>query len=120
MSHRHKAQELRIERVYSMDAPATRTLKIAGIIYLIFSGITALIAMLGLTGSGILATIRPEGFIFARAFRTHVAPEGAMPVFHIFLLAFAAYRLMTGIMTYLNSGSAKKAATLGLLGKIDL
>ena len=97
-----------------------RVLKITGIVYLIFAGISALMGILGLTGSGFLADIRPESIIFARAFRTHVAPEGAIPVFHFFLLVFAAYRLFIGMMTARNSDNIEKAAFLGLLGKIDL
>jgi len=103
-----------------MAAPADRLLKLTGILYLAFAGISALVGILGLAGSGFLAPIRPDGFIFARAFRTYVAPEGAMPAFHAFLVAFAAYRLLLGIMTSRNSGNMQKAAFLGLLGKIDL
>jgi len=103
-----------------MIAPAKGLLKITGYIYLTFAGISALVGILGLAGSGFLASIRPEGFIFARAFRTHVAPDGAMPIFLVFLLLFAAYRLFVGVMTILNNDNIDKAGTLGLLGKIDL
>jgi len=103
-----------------MIAPAKGLLKITGIVYLVFAGISALVGILGLTGSGFLASIRPEGFIFARALHTHVAPAGAMPVFHALLLVFAGYRLLIGIKTYLGHDSIEKAPFLGLLGKIDL
>ena len=107
-------------RVQAMIAPAKRLLKITGIVYLIFAGVTALVGILGLVDSGFLASIRPEGFIFARALRTYVMPAGAMPVFHVILLLFAVYRLFIGIKTYSNHDNIEKAAFLGLLGKIDL
>jgi len=103
-----------------MVAPAKGLLKITGILYLVFAGVSALVAILGLTGSGFLASVRPEGFIWARALMTHVAPAGAMPVFHIFLLVFAGYRLFLGIVTIRHSGDMERAGVLGLFGKIDL
>jgi len=103
-----------------MVAPAKRLLKYTAIIYLVFAIISVLVGILGLTGSGFFASIRPEGFIFARALRTHVAPESAMPIFHVVLLVFAAYRFYIGMMSYIRSDNIDKAAFLGLLGKIDL
>ena len=43
-----------------------------------------------------------------------------MPIFLIFLLAFAAYRLLLGVMTFLYGDNVERAGFLGLLGKIDL
>ncbi|MCL2368107.1 MAG: sugar ABC transporter permease [Oscillospiraceae bacterium] len=103
-----------------MIAPGKGLLKITGIVYLIFAVVSALMGILGLSGSEFLASFRPEGFIFARALRTYVAPAGAMPVFHVALLILAAYRLFIGIKTYLGSGDMEQAGFLGLLGKIDL
>jgi len=103
-----------------MDAPAKKLLKLTGIIYFVFSAIAAFVGILGLTGADFLASIRPESFIFVRAFRINIVPEGAMPIFHVFLLAFAAYRLYVGMMTFLYSDNVQKGGMLGLLGKIDL
>jgi len=103
-----------------MNAPGKGLLKVTGIVYLIFAGISALVGILGLTGSAFLGSLRPESFIFARALMTHVAPEGAMPVFHAFLLAFAGYRLFVGVMTFRCRDNTEKAKLLDLLGKFDL
>ncbi|MCL2425719.1 MAG: sugar ABC transporter permease [Oscillospiraceae bacterium] len=128
----------RIERVYAMDAPAKGLLRITGIIYFIFVGITAMVSVLGITGSGLLESMRPARFVYAQAFQTHLLsmgtycgrlircsicvenPYGFMPMFLYFLIAFALFRLIIAIMSWINSGSKERAALLGLLGKIDL
>jgi len=103
-----------------MTAPAAKLLKTSSILYFIFAGLSALVAILGLTGSAFLASIRPEGFIFIQAFMTHILQPGAMQIFHLCLLLFAGYRLFIGLMTFLHCDKIEKAAFLGLLSKIDL
>jgi multiple sugar transport system permease protein len=95
-------------------------LRITGVLYVVFAGISAMVAILGLNGSGFLAAYMPQGFIFVRAFLTYVAPEGAMQIFFIFLLVFAVYRLLLGVITFVYSDNTKKGGLLGFFGKVDL
>lgn len=121
-----------------MITPTKSLLKITSVIYLVFAAITASVGILGIGGFGFMESIRPERFVYARAFQTHIlsmgtqcgrliqcdicaaTPNGAMSLFLIFLLAFAAYRLFIAVMTWISNDSQERAALLGLLGKIDL
>ncbi|MCL2865836.1 MAG: sugar ABC transporter permease [Lachnospiraceae bacterium] len=103
-----------------MNAPGRNLLKVTGVLYCVFAGLSLLIAILGLLGSGFLGSLRPEGFIHVRAFHTHVLPEGAMWFFLIILLGFGLYRLLLGIINMLFCNNQKRAGLLSLLGKFDL
>jgi multiple sugar transport system permease protein len=47
-------------------------------------------------------------------------PESFLPFFYNFLMVFAIYRLVIGILTIIFANTPKKGALLGLFGKIDL
>ena len=98
----------------------TGFLKLTGVTYFIFSVLTVFVAVIGISGIGILKGLMPAGFVFLNSVRSHAMPESFMPVFFIFLFIFAAYRLTVGCMSIMFGKNPEKGAFLGLLAKIDL
>jgi len=98
----------------------TNLLRTTGLLYFIFSALTVFIAIVGVSGLRFMSVLMPSGFVFLNSVRSFAMPAGFMPIFFYILFAFAAYRLVIGLMTILYGNKPEKGAFLGLLGKIDL
>jgi len=62
----------------------------------------------------------PDGFVFLNSVRNNALPEGVLRYFFIFLIIFAAFRLIIGGINIIFGKKQEKGAILGLFGKIDL
>jgi multiple sugar transport system permease protein len=96
------------------------TIRATGIVYIVFAVLTAVVAVIGLTGAGVMRGLMPKGFVFLTAVRNHAMPEGFLPYFFYILLVFAILRIAIGCMAVVHGSKIGKGGILGLFGKIDL
>lgn len=95
-------------------------LRPVGVLYVLFSVLTMFIAIVGISGSGLVEQFMPKGFVFLNSVRNYAMPAGFMPYFFYFLFVFAVFRLVVACMAIRFGDAPSRGSLLGFLGKIDL
>jgi len=115
------APDTKMQTKTATDTPkGIGILRPVGVLYVLFSALTVLIAVVGVSGAGLMEGFMPRGFVFLNSIRNYAMPERFMPFFFYFLFIFAAFRLVVACMAILFGKIPERGGFLGLLGKIDL